>query len=119
MQSRIGDFGLAGNGAAGFELDRYDLTLGTPPNARLLAHSEGHSDNYPHVAEEVQFTMPHLGATMDYQNRADLVYFETLNGGAVFSASSITWCASLSHNDYDNNVARITRNVIDTFLEQE
>ena len=29
----IGDFGLAGGGAAGYEIDRYDLALGTPPNS--------------------------------------------------------------------------------------
>jgi N,N-dimethylformamidase len=33
----FGDFGLAGNGAAGIELDRYDLSLGTPPGTWLLA----------------------------------------------------------------------------------
>ena len=32
-------------------------------------------------------------------------------GGAVFSTGSIAWCGSLSHNGYDNNVARITGNV--------
>jgi hypothetical protein len=58
---KIGNFGLEGGGAAGFELDRYDLSLGTPPSARLLAYSEGLSDNYPRVSEEVQFTMPHMG----------------------------------------------------------
>ena len=38
----IGDFGLSGGGAAGFELDRADPVLGTPPNAVILARSEGH-----------------------------------------------------------------------------
>ena len=28
----------------------------------------------------------------------------------------MTWCGSLSHNDYDNNVSRITENVLRTFL---
>ena len=37
----IGDFGLSGGGAAGFELDRADFALGTPPNALILARSEG------------------------------------------------------------------------------
>ncbi len=46
---KIGDFGLVGGGAAGYELDRYELLHGTPPNTRLLAYSEGHSDNYPRV----------------------------------------------------------------------
>jgi hypothetical protein len=30
--------------------------------------------------------------------------------GTVFSTGSIAWCGALSHNDYDNNVARITGN---------
>jgi N,N-dimethylformamidase len=116
---RIGDFGLVGGGAAGYELDRYDLQLGTPPHARLLAYSEGHSDNYPHVVEEILFMYPHLGGTMDHQVRADIVYFPTRNGGAVFSTSSIAWCGSLSHNDYENNVSRMTSNVLRRFLDEE
>ena len=32
----IGDFGLAGGGAGGIELDRYELGLGTPPHTLLL-----------------------------------------------------------------------------------
>ena len=38
----IGDFGLSGGGAAGFELDRADHRLGTPPNTIVVASSEGH-----------------------------------------------------------------------------
>ena len=56
----IGDFGLAGGGAAEYEIDRYELALGTPPEALLLASSEGHSKNYPHVVEEVLFPFPGL-----------------------------------------------------------
>ena len=35
----LGDFGLSGGGAAGFELDRADFRLGTPPHAVVLASS--------------------------------------------------------------------------------
>ena len=35
----LGDFGLSGGGAAGFELDRADPRLGTPSNATILASS--------------------------------------------------------------------------------
>ena len=38
----IGNFGLSGGGAAGFELDRADHRLGTPANAIVVASSEGH-----------------------------------------------------------------------------
>ena len=48
--------------------------------------------------------------------RADMVFFETANGGAVFSVSSINWFSGLSHNGYDNNVSRITSNVLENFL---
>ena len=109
----IGDFGLAGGGAAGFEIDRYELALGTPPNALLLASSLDHSVNYPHVSEEICFNYPGLDGTNDFMVRADLVYFTTQNGGAVFSTSSISWCGSLSHDGYDNNVSRIMENVLE------
>jgi N,N-dimethylformamidase len=115
----IGDFGLAGGGAAGYEIDRYELALGTPPNALLLAASEGHSDNYPHVVEEIFFNYPGLGGTQDPQVRADLVYFTTPNGGAMFSTGSISYCGSLSHNNYDNNVSKITENVLRRFAADE
>jgi N,N-dimethylformamidase len=40
-------------------------------------------------------------------------------GGAVFSTGSIAWCGSLSHNNYDNNVSRITANVLERFMDDE
>jgi N,N-dimethylformamidase len=49
--------------------------------------------------------------------RADLAFYETPSGGAVFSTGSIAWCGSLSHNGYANNVARITSNVLRRFLD--
>ena len=49
--------------------------------------------------------------------RADMVYFETPSDGAVFSVGSIAWVTSLSHNGFDNNVARITGNVLKRFLD--
>src|SRR6185295_4697586 len=88
----IGDFGLAGGGASGYEIDRYDLALGTPPNAMLLATSLEHSVNYPHVCEEIYFNYPGMDGTNDFMVRADLVYFTTRAGGGVFSTSSIAWC---------------------------
>ncbi len=36
----FGDYGLSGGGAAGFELDRADISLGTPSDAIVLARSE-------------------------------------------------------------------------------
>ena len=38
------------------------------------------------------------------------------NGGAVSAFSSISWCACLSYNRYDNNVSLMTKNVLDGFM---
>jgi N,N-dimethylformamidase len=112
----IGDFGLSGGGAAGFELDRADFALGTPPNALILARSEGHKGHFGTVPEEL---LSHL-ATITGERpkdliRAEIVYFETTEGGAVFSTGSITFCGSLSYNNYDNNVSRMLENVLRRF----
>jgi N,N-dimethylformamidase len=49
----LGDFGLSGGGAAGFELDRADFELGTPPDALILARSEAHQSHHVVVPEEL------------------------------------------------------------------
>lgn len=115
----IGDFGIVGGGAAGAEVDRYDLALGTPPDALLVATSTPLSDNYNHCSEEIFETPPGLRGSEDPDVRADLVYFCQSAGGAVFSTGSIAWTGSLSHNGYDNNVARITGNVLRRFVSPE
>ncbi len=117
----IGNFGLVGGGAAGLELDRYDLELGTPHNAYLLAHSEGHSDMFVSVTEESTFNargiIPGSLGDSNPRTRADIVYYKTPNDGAVFSVGSMAWCGSLSHNGYDNNVSRLMKNALDGFLK--
>lgn len=115
----FGDFGLGGYGAAGIEIDRYDLGLGTPPNTYLLATSLGFSDAYPHVVEEVMFAYPGLGGTQDYQVRADVTLCATTNGGAVFSTGSIAWGQALPCADGNNDVSRITANVLNRFMRDE
>jgi len=114
---RIGDFGAVGGGAAGLELDIVDPRLGTPPHALVLARSENHSNVYLMTPEEIISTYPGLDGIEDPRVRADMVFFETPNGGAVFSTGSIAWAGSLGHNGYDNNVARITGNVLRRFLD--
>jgi len=113
---RIGDFGLIGGGAAGLEVDRAAPELGTPPNALILAQSRNLTNTYLIVPEEFLETAPGLGADENALARADMVFFTLPKGGAVFSTGSIAWAGSLSHHGYDNNVARITANVLRRFL---
>lgn len=112
----FGGFGLGLGGAAGIEIDRYDLSLGTPPHARILATSEPFSDNYPLVQEEIYFMTPGLGGTQHPWVRADMVYFTTPGGGAVFSTGSIAWGSALPSGNFQNPVSRLTKNVVDAFL---
>ena len=114
----LGDFGLSGGGAAGFELDRVDHRLGSPPNTLILATSEQHGESFVVVPEEL---LTHIatwpGETPEALIRSNMAFFETGRGGAVFSVGSITYCGSLAHNGYDNNISRITRNVLDRFID--
>jgi N,N-dimethylformamidase len=112
----IGNFGLNTGAAAGFEIDRLDYSLGTPPDTLLLASSSDHDDSYWHVVEEVSnIGMQECGRASKYV-RADMTFYEHPGGGAVFSVGSIAWGGSLSHNDYKNSVSRITENVLTRFL---
>lgn len=115
----IGDFGLIGGGAAGLELDCINVRLGSPPNTLRLASSENHSALVMLVNEEFGVVPVALGGDQNDKVRADLAFAELPSGGAIFAVSSIAWCGSLSHNDYDNNVSRITLNVLKRFSDPE
>lgn len=117
VEEVIGDFGLVLGGAAGDELDRVDAQLGTPPHTLVLASSSGYVNTVLPVVEDYNSINVPLLREENWNVRADMVYFETPNGGEVFSTGSITWCASLSHNQYRNNVSRITENVLRRFLQ--
>ena len=119
-EEKIGDFGLSGHGAAGFELDRADHRLGTPVHALVLAQSEGHKPEAPWVlVPEEQLTHLLTWALEPAPKliRADMTFFETPGNGAVFSTGSITFGGSLPYNNFDNNCSRILKNVLDRFLD--
>ena len=113
----FGDFGLSGGGAAGYELDRADPHLGSPDDVAIIACSENHIDTYVTVPEEL---LTHVSTVTGEDPgdliRADMVFYETPAGGAVFSASSITFCGSLPHNGFDNNISKLLLNVVNRFL---
>ena len=103
------------HGAASFEVDRVDHDLGTPIHALVLATATDFSDSYQGVVEDAPVMAPVYGGTTDPNVRADMVFYETPKGGAVFSVGAIGFCSALSCNRYDNNVSTILENVVRHF----
>ncbi|MEX0711470.1 MAG: N,N-dimethylformamidase beta subunit family domain-containing protein [Pirellulales bacterium] len=75
-------------GASGHETDK--ISASSPANVRRLAKGENRD-----------------------QGGADMIYYDTPSGGAVFSAGSITWPSCLL---VDDAVSKITANVLGRFL---
>ena len=117
----IGDFPalVLDHGAAGFEIDRADFSLGTPQHALVLASAEGFTDRYQLAIEDQLVSSPNTGGKENPMVRSDMVYFEGPCGGAVFSVGSISWCSCLSYNNNENSVSRITENVLRRFVMEE
>jgi N,N-dimethylformamidase len=99
----IGDYGLNLGSAAANEMDSatplYDF-IGRPAPVVL---ARARHDEYFNGGPELP--------------AGDMLILEYAGGGAVFSAASVTWTGSLSHNRYQNDVSRITENVIRRFVE--
>ncbi len=112
----IGDYGLCLGGAAGYEIDRHDIELGSPDDSVVLMTSAGmHPDVYLRVVEDAEVTIADVTGSTSPDVRSDVVVRNHPGGGAVFSVGSCTWAGSLSHNGYDNDIYRITDNVLSAF----
>lgn len=117
---RIGDFGLSGGGAAGFEIDQAAGDLGTPDFARVVAFSEGHGPSFHTTFEELLLPGVFDGTPREYGGiSSNIVYGRPETGGGLFAVGSITFCGSLSHNDYNNNVSRLLENCLRKFLADD
>ena len=57
----IGDFGHLGGGAAGDEIDAYDVNQGSPPHALVLATSEMHSNAFQLANDAILVPIPCRG----------------------------------------------------------
>jgi N,N-dimethylformamidase len=119
LNKPLGDFGLRGNGAAGVEVDRVEFTLGSPPGTIWLATADNLGYGGTPTPEEVRTLHRGIMGDQNAQVRADITFFPTANGGGVFSTGSIAWVCALSHANYQNNVSRLTGNVLKRFLDEE
>ncbi|WP_187437772.1 N,N-dimethylformamidase beta subunit family domain-containing protein [Actinomadura decatromicini] len=105
----VGESGHALDGAAGDEIDSFRPDPRHPGTARLATSAGRHPPLFLEAADSKEAGTP--GAV-----RADMVLRRLPGGGAVFSVGSVTWTASVTWNHGDNDVATITRNVLDRFL---
>ncbi len=111
----FGDSGVMGGGAAGFELDSADPRHGTPPNALVVAKGVVIHEDFCWVNEDM-LVHRHPRRREEW-SCADMTFFETPAGGAVFSVGSMTFVGALPPGGYTNTCARLTTNVLRRFLD--
>lgn len=111
----FGDAGYMGGGAAGFELDSVNAKYGTPPHALVVAKGIVIHPDYGWVNEDM-LTHRHPLPQEDW-SCADMTFFETASGGAVFSVGSMTYAGSLMVNNGDTTLGRLTANVVRRFAD--
>lgn len=111
----LGERGLMGGGAAGHELDRADVGLGTPRHAIIIGRAVLTDPTYQPVNEERRdHTWP---AKREDIIRSDLTFFETPNGGAVFSVGSMNFIGALPIDGYESVAAKLITNVVRRFAD--
>jgi len=109
----IGAYGAYGGGAAGLEIDAV-IDDAVPPEDRIvLLSSFDHSMAYHASVKETDTD------TAPPPCRSDVVLIRRPEGGAVFSVGSIAWPLALPWKGYDNDISRMTGNVLDRFLDPE
>jgi N,N-dimethylformamidase len=111
----FGAEGYMGGGAAGFELDSVNAKYGTPPNALVIAKGIVIHPDYGWVNEDM-LTHRHPLPQEDW-SCADMTFFETASGGAVFSVGSMTYAGSLVANGGNTVLARLTTSVLRRFAD--
>ena len=92
----IGDFGLVFGGAAGSEIDSADVHKGTPSHALVVATADDFGADFHWVVEDYHHAHSAVNGETCPHVRCDMVFYETQNGGAVFSTGSIAFAGSLS-----------------------
>jgi len=109
---RMGDYGLSGGGAAGFELDQASADLGTPEGTRIVAASDGHGPTFKTTPEEILTWTLAAGNPRAHSG----IKGHMVVGPNLFAVGSISFLGSLSHNGYDNDMSRILDNCLRKFI---
>jgi N,N-dimethylformamidase len=111
----FGDAGYMGGGAAGHELDSVNVKYGSPPHALVVAKAVVIHPDYGWVNEDM-LVHRHPLPQEDW-SCADMTFFETASGGAVFSVGSMTYAGSLMVDGGAGVLGRLTANVVRRFAD--
>lgn len=108
----FGHAGIVLGGAAGYEVDCTNRLLGTPDGIVVLATASGFPEDY--VDDPGRW---YEGGAGEREGRrvAEMTLLSHPSGGAVFSASSVCFLGALPGPDAQNDVGRITMNLIKHF----
>jgi hypothetical protein len=110
----FGGVGCWSGAASGWEIDRSDPDLGTPPGTWWLARSVGHPASMLRTKEEL---LSYVEPFSDSKARSDIVVVP-VGDGDVFAVGSMTWIGALRSPDgRTSDVATITGNVLRRFLD--
>lgn len=105
----FGDSGIVQGGAAGYEVDAVNHHLGSPPDIVVLATATGFPDTY---VDDPGNWFEGGGPEREAQRRADMTLWRHPRGGLVFSASSVSFLGALPGEGDDNDVGRLTLNLL-------
>ncbi len=105
----VGATGRVLGGAAGYEVDRADIRLGTPPQTVVLAVADGFGAEYETDANEY---FPGGAPDRAAARRADLTARRDEGGGFVVSVGSVAWCGALPLDGEANAVGAITATLL-------
>lgn len=114
----FGERGFDMGAAAGDEVDRYDVGAGSPPWGSVAASSLPLSRFYKLAVEDLQMTRENTGGDYEEDVRSDILVTEQAAGGFVFAVGSISWIQAMAVGEFDNDVARITKNALLAALER-
>lgn len=108
----FGDTGMVLGGAAGYEVDAMNVHLGSPEDIVVVATASGFAASY--VDDPGKW---HEGGEPERQahRRADMSIWLHPSGGKVFSASSVSFLGALPPAGEDNDVGRLTANLLRHF----
>ncbi|WP_421761495.1 N,N-dimethylformamidase beta subunit family domain-containing protein [Devosia sp.] len=112
VSESFGDSGIVLGAAAGYEVDAVNYHLGSPEDIIILATASGFPDAY---VDDSNRWFEGGEAERRAHRRADMTLWRHSRGGSVFSASSVAFLGALPGEGGDNDVGRLTLNLLRHF----